>query len=66
MDEFAGAPETSALLHEQYIAPCKPKTDLIIRGSARSLDAEPRRDWPVTVSIPDQLHYGFHVCGPSR
>ncbi|WP_342075630.1 DUF2169 domain-containing protein [Yoonia sp. SS1-5] len=65
-DEFTEAPEYSPLLHEQDIAPFKPKTDLIIRGTARSFEAKPRRDWAVTVAIPDQLYYGFQVRGPSR
>lgn len=64
-DAFAGDPATSALITEQDIAPLKPKTDLIIRGSARSPQAEPRTDWPVTIEIPDVLHYSFHVRGPA-
>ena len=66
VDTFTEAPEDSALVNEQDIAPAKPKTDLIIRATARSFQAKPRRDWPVTISIPDRLHYGFHVRGPSR
>ena len=66
-DLFEGDdPASSALLREQDIAPFKPRTDLTIRGSARSLDSTARRDWPVSVSIPDRLSYGFHVRGPSR
>lgn len=64
-DEFAEAPEDSPLLQEQDIAPFKPKTDLLIRGTARSFQAKPRRDWPVVVSIPDILNYSFHVRGPA-
>jgi hypothetical protein len=66
VDLFTGDPAHSALLSEQDIAPYKPKTDLIIRGHARSFQNTPRRDWPVNVSIPDRLNYGFHVRGPSQ
>ncbi|TRW95370.1 DUF2169 domain-containing protein [Paracoccus sp. M683] len=65
-DLFEGDPATSALSREQDIAPFKPRTDLTIRGSARSFDNAARRDWPVSISIPDRLSYGFHVRGPSR
>lgn len=64
-DEFAGDPGHSALIREQDIAPFKPKTDLILRGTARSFEAKPRRDWAVGVAIPDVLSYSFHVRGPS-
>ena len=65
VDEFAGDPASTAPTYEQDIAPSKPKTDLIVRGAARSFEKEPRRDWPVTISIPDVLNYGFHVRGPA-
>lgn len=66
VDLFDGDPATTALISEQDIAPHKPKTDLIIRGTARSLENKLRNDWPVSVSIPDSLNYGFHVRGPSQ
>lgn len=66
VDLFADDPATSPLDFEQDIAPHKPKTDLIIRGTARSYQNTPRRDWPVSISIPDRLNYGFHVRGPSQ
>ena len=66
VDEFDGDPATGPLIREQDIAPSKPRTDLIIRGTARSFEARPRRDWPVTITIPDRLHYSFHVRGPAR
>lgn len=63
-DMFEGDPAMTGLITEQDIAPFKPKTDLIIRGEARSFEAEPLADWPVMIAIPDILHYGFHVRGP--
>lgn len=66
VDLFSGDPAETALDYEQDIAPHKPKTDLIIRGTARSFDNKPRSDWPVNISIPDRLNYGFHVRGPSQ
>ena len=66
VDVFAGDPASSALTHEQDIAPYKPKTDLIVRGTARSYERQPRPDWPVSISIPDLLTYSFHVRGPAR
>ena len=66
VDLFTGDPAETALDYEQDIAPYKPRTDLIIRGHARSFDGTPRRDWPVNISIPDRLNYGFHVRGPSQ
>lgn len=65
-DVFEGDPASSALVMEQDIAPFKPKTDLIIRGTARSFEEEPRPDWPVSISIADVLNHSFHVRGPSR
>ncbi len=65
VDVFSGDPATSPLLHEQDIAPAKPKTDVIVRGHARSPKADPMRDWPVTVSIADIVTYGFQVRGPA-
>ncbi len=65
VDQFADDPGSSALIREQDIAPHKPKTDLILRGTARSLEGTPRRDWPVSITIPDVLTYGFHVRGPA-
>jgi hypothetical protein len=66
VDEFTGDPATTALIREQDIAPFKPKTDLIIRGTARSFEAVPRSDWPVNITLPELLSYGFHVRGPSQ
>ncbi len=66
VDTYIGDPAKTALEREQDIAPHKPKTDLIIRGTARSFEGTPRSDWPVSISIPDRLHYGFHVRGPSQ
>lgn len=65
-DIFDGDPAQTPLTVEQDIAPHKPRTDLIIRGFARSFEGVARTDWPVTVDIPDVLHYGFHVRGPSQ
>lgn len=65
-DIFAGDPATSALLHEQDIAPAKAATDLLIHGIARSPDGVEHPDWAVSVSIPDRLTYGFHVRGPCQ
>lgn len=65
VDVFAGDPATSPLVQDQEIAPAKSKTDLFVRGHARSPKADPRRDWPVTVSVPDVLTYEFQVRGPS-
>lgn len=64
-DSFHGDAARSPLLHEQDIAPFKPRTDLIIRGFARSFQGKPRRDWPVCIAIPDRLRHEFHVRGPS-
>lgn len=63
-DVFAGNPAASHLVTEQDIAPLKPKTDLIIRGSAQTYDAELLTDWPVKIEIPGKLHHSFHVRGP--
>lgn len=65
MDVFEGDPATTPLQSEQDIAPFKPKTDLIIRATAKAFESELRRDWPVTIDIPDRLHHSFHVRGPS-
>ncbi|SEW44094.1 hypothetical protein SAMN04488515_3155 [Cognatiyoonia koreensis] len=64
-DVFAGEPAHSALVTEQEIAPFKPKTDLVVRGMARSFEERPRTDWPVVIEVPDVLHYSFHVRGPA-
>lgn len=66
VDEFEATPETSALVHEQDIAPHKPKTDLILRGAARSFEGAARADWPVSIEIPDLLYHEFYVRGPAR
>ena len=66
VDEFEGDPANSALISEQDIAPAKTSTDLIVRGVARTLNAEERPDWPVKVEIADVVSYGFHVRGPSE
>ena len=65
VDTYEGDPAFTPLVQEQDIAPSKPKTDVIIRGTARSFEGKPRRDWPVSIAIPDVLTYGFHVRGPS-
>lgn len=64
-DVFQEDPADSALITEQDIAPFKPKTDLIIRGEARSFGKEPLTDWPVTIEIADILNHSFLVRGPS-
>lgn len=64
-DKYEADPSNSALLFEQDIAPQKRKTDLVIRGSARSFEAEPLPGWTVAVEIADVLHHGFVVRGPS-
>ncbi|WP_207209159.1 DUF2169 domain-containing protein [Loktanella sp. IMCC34160] len=64
-ETFVGDPAWSPLLADQDIAPGKLATDLTIRATARAPDGGPATDWPVTVSIPDRLHYGFQVRGPS-
>lgn len=51
---------------EQDVAPFKPKTDLIIRGSAKSFGGEARGDWPVSVEIPERLYDEFHARGPLK
>ncbi|MEL7093395.1 MAG: DUF2169 domain-containing protein, partial [Pseudomonadota bacterium] len=64
-DVFADDPATSALVHEQDIAPAKLGTDLTIRAIARARDGQARTDWPVRVEIPDRLTYEFQVRGLS-
>lgn len=64
-DIFSDDPALSPLIQEQDTAPFKPKTDLVIRGTARSFEGKERPDWPVGISIDDVLNYGFHVRGPS-
>lgn len=65
-DVFSDDPACSPLIQEQDTAPFKPRTDLIIRGTARSFEGKSCRDWQVGVTIADVLSYGFHVRGPSR
>lgn len=38
----------------------------MILATARAPDGVARTDWPVSVAIPDRLHYEFQVRGPSR
>lgn len=64
-DLFEEDPATSPLVLEQDLAPSKPVTDIFIRATARSPLGRRLTDWPVSVTIPDVLHYGFHVRGPS-
>lgn len=66
VDEFQAEPADSPLIHDQDIAPFKPKTDLILRGTARSFEGRPRRDWAVSVRVADMMSYGFHVRGPAN
>ena len=65
-DTFAGDPSCTPLVQEQDIAPGKRGTDLIVHATARSPEAALLTDWPVSLTVPDRLHYGFHVRGPSR
>lgn len=64
-DIFSDDPALSPLIQEQDTAPFKPKTDLIIRGTARSFEGRARRDWQVEITIEEILNYGFRVRGPS-
>lgn len=64
-DVFEGDPAGSELIGEQDLAPGKIGTDLTIRATARSPEGRALADWPVTVDIPERLHYGFQVRGPS-
>jgi hypothetical protein len=63
-DDFYGDPATSSLHAESDLAPFKPRTDLLIRATARAPGGVPAPDWPVSVAIPDRLFYQFQVCGP--
>lgn len=66
-EEFSdGQPGYQSLLHDQEITPGKPATDLVIRAVARSPGGRAMSDWPVSATIPQRLHYGFHVRGPSE
>lgn len=65
-DRFEGDPATSALLEEQEIAPRKPATDVTLRAIAHAPGGKPFEDWPVEITIPERLTYGFHVRGPSQ
>ena len=65
-DRFGGDPATSALLEEQEIAPRKPATDLTLRAIAHAPGQKPMEDWPVEITIPERMTYGFHVRGPSQ
>ncbi len=65
-DVYEGDPATGYLLAEQDIAPGKDGTDLIIQATARSPGGHPATDWPVSVTIPDRVSYGFRVRGPSE
>lgn len=65
-DRFEGDPATSALLEEQEIAPLKSATDLTLRAIAHAPGGKPMEDWPVEITIPERLTYGFHVRGPSQ
>jgi len=66
VDIFEGDPANTPLLEEQDIAPFKTKTDLIVRGGAKSYQKQARSDWLVSVSIPNLLTYSFQVRGPSH
>lgn len=65
-DNYAGDVASSYLLNEQDIAPFKPATDLLIVADACAPAGDPLEEWPVEVSIPGRLSYGFHVRGPSQ
>lgn len=65
-DQFAGDPATAPLLTEQEIAPTKPATDITLRAIAYTPGGKELPDWPVEVSIPERLSYGFHVRGPTQ
>lgn len=64
-DIFEGDPAMTALVSEQDIAPSKTATDIVIRANAHSPGGKALPDWPVAVSIPDKLNYGFQVRGPA-
>jgi len=63
---FAGDPATAPLLADQDIAPGKAATDVLIHAIARAQGGQARGDWPVIVTVPDRLTYGFTVRGPTR
>ena len=63
---FDGDPASSALLHDQDIAPGKAATDLILHAYGRSPRGALLTDWPVAVRIAHRLTYGFHLRGPAQ
>lgn len=65
-DLFEGDPAWTPLTQEQDIAPGKKGTDLIVHATARSPLGKDMTDWPVAISIPDRLYYGFQVRGPAH
>ena len=64
-DRYDGDAARSPLLSEQDIAPEKPSTDLVLQATAYAPGGVARAAWPVGVSIPGRLDYGFHVRGPT-
>ena len=62
-DVFAGDPTSSSLLREQEIAPVKIASDLTVHATARAPEGIERRDWSVSITIPDRVHHGFQVFG---
>ncbi len=62
---FEGDPAWSPLKADQDIAPGKLATDLTLQATARAPAGAARTDWPVAVSIPGLLYYGFQVRGPA-
>lgn len=64
-DLFEGDPACTSPVVEQDLAPGKIGTDLMIRATARAPGRRALSDWPVSVDIPERLHYGFQVRGPS-
>ncbi|MBL8563129.1 MAG: DUF2169 domain-containing protein [Gemmobacter sp.] len=64
-DRFADDPAFGVLLGEQDIAPGKIGTDLTLAATARAPGGQALADWPVSITVPGRLHYGFQVRGPS-
>lgn len=65
-DEYDGDPAYAPLIREQDIAPGKPATDIVLRAVGFAPEGKPRPSWPVGVTIPGLLDYGFEVRGPSQ
>lgn len=65
-DVFGGDGDVarSPLACEQEIAPAKVATDLTVNAVAHAPAGKPAQEWPVSVSVPDKLHYECRVRGP--